>query len=106
MLHNKFKSKGLTTAEVNRARKKYGENKTAYKKNNMFLNGLLQIVKDPMTILLLVASTIYFISGKTSDGIFLAAAIILIAVISSYQKARSHNAVEKLKDYTKPFPNY
>jgi hypothetical protein len=32
------------------------------------------------------ASTIYFISGKTSDGIFLAAAIILIAVISSYQK--------------------
>jgi hypothetical protein len=35
MLHNKFKSKGLTTAEVNR-KKKYGENKTAYKKNNMF----------------------------------------------------------------------
>ena len=102
MLHNKFKIKGLTTAEVNRAREKYGENKTAYKKNNMFLNGLLQIVKDPMTILLLVASTIYFISGKTSDGIFLAAAIILIAVISSYQKARSHNALEKLKDYTKP----
>ncbi|MFV8351819.1 hypothetical protein [Flavobacterium sp. XS2P14] len=72
----------------------------------MFLNGLLQIVKDPMTILLLVASTIYFISGKTSDGIFLAAAIILIAIISSYQKARSHNALEKLKDYIKPFPNY
>lgn len=102
MLHNKFKIKGLTTAEVNRAREKYGENKTAYKKNNMFLHGLLQIVKDPMTILLLVASTIYFISGKTSDGIFLAAAIILIAIISSYQKARSHNALEKLKDYTKP----
>ena len=102
MLHNKFKIKGLTTAEVNRAKEKYGENKTAYKKNNMFLNGLLQIVKDPMTILLLVASTIYFISGKTSDGIFLAAAIILIAVISSYQKARSHNALEKLKEYTKP----
>jgi hypothetical protein len=31
-----------------------------------------------MTILL-VASTIYFIRGITSDGIFLAAAIILIA---------------------------
>ena len=102
MLYNKFKIKGLTTAEVNRAREKYGQNQIAYKKNNMFLNGLLQIVKDPMTILLLVASTIYFISGKTSDGIFLASAIILIALISSYQKARSHNALEKLKDFTKP----
>jgi hypothetical protein len=36
MLHNKFKSKGLTTAEVNRAREKYGENKTAYKKTICF----------------------------------------------------------------------
>ncbi|MFV8351818.1 cation-transporting P-type ATPase [Flavobacterium sp. XS2P14] len=36
MLHNKFKIKGLTTAEVNRARKKYGENKTAYKKTICF----------------------------------------------------------------------
>jgi Ca2+-transporting ATPase len=70
MLHNKFKSKGLTTAEVNRAREKYGENKTAYKKKQYVFKWLTSDCQDPMTILLLVASTIYFISGKTSDGIF------------------------------------
>jgi hypothetical protein len=39
-----------------------------------------------------------FHKRKTSDGIFLAAAIILIAVISSYQKAKSQR-FRKLKDY-------
>ncbi len=102
MNSNTFNINGLTDAQVVEAREKYGQNKTVYKKPNIFLNGLIQIVKDPMTILLLVASTIYFVSGKTSDGIFLASAIILIAAISSYQKARSHNALEKLKDFTKP----
>ena len=102
MLHNKFNSNGLTDAQVIAARKQYGQNKIAYKKTNRFLNALIQTVKDPMTILLLAASILYFISGKSSDGIFLASAIILIAVISSYQNARSHNALEKLKDFTKP----
>lgn len=93
---------GLASAQVHAAREKYGQNKTTFKKDNPFLKGLIQIVKDPMTILLMTASIIYFISGKISDGIFLASAIVLIAVISSYQKARSHNALEKLKDFTKP----
>ncbi|OCB78518.1 cation-translocating P-type ATPase [Flavobacterium crassostreae] len=99
---NKFKIKGLTDAQVIEAREKYGQNKVFYKKTNQFLKGLFIIVTEPMTILLFVASTIYFVSGKTSDGIFLASAIILIAVISSYQKARSRNALDKLKDFTKP----
>lgn len=102
MSPNKFNIEGLTDTQVIAAREKYGLNKIAYKKSNRFLNGLTQMVKEPMTILLLVASTIYFISGKTSDGIFLASAIILISIISSYQNARSHNALEKLKHFTKP----
>lgn len=102
MSPNKFNIEGLTDAQVIAARKKYGQNKIVYKKANRFLNTVTDIVKEPMTILLLVASTIYFISGKTSDGIFLASAILLISIISSYQNARSHNALEKLKDFTKP----
>lgn len=103
MSANKYnKIAGLSSAQVHAAREKYGQNKTTFKKDNPFLKGLIQIIKDPMTLLLMAASSIYFISGKISDGIFLASAIVLIAVISSYQKARSHNALEKLKDFTKP----
>ncbi|MEO8253253.1 MAG: cation-translocating P-type ATPase [Flavobacterium sp.] len=97
-----FEINGLTDSQVIVAREKYGHNKIAYKKNNPFLKGLFQMATEPMTILLFVASSIYFVSGKTSDGIFLASAIVLIAVLSSYQNARSRNALDKLKDFTKP----
>lgn len=102
MSSNNFQIKGLTDVQVIAAREKHGQNKIAYKKTNRFLTTLIELIKEPMTILLFVASTIYFVSGKTSDGLFLASAIILIAVISSYQNARSHNALEQLKDFTKP----
>jgi Ca2+-transporting ATPase len=102
MSSNQFKINGLTDIEVTAAREQYGSNNITYKKTNRFVDALLQLVKEPMTILLLVASILYFVSGKTSDGIFLASAIILISVISSYQNARSHNALEQLKNFTKP----
>lgn len=55
-----------------------------------------------MTILLLVASGIYFVSGKIGDGFFLTSAIVLVAMISLYQDSRSRNALEKLKDFVQP----
>jgi len=97
-----FNIKGLSTAEVIASRSKYGSNTVEYKNENTLLKAIVNFLQDPMVILLLVASLIYFISGKISDGIFLASAIILISLISSYQNARSRNALQKLKDFTKP----
>lgn len=97
-----FNIKGLSTAEVTASRSKYGSNTAEFKKENILLKAILNFLQDPMVILLLVASAIYFISGKISDGFFLASAILLISLISSYQNARSRNALQKLKDFTKP----
>ena len=66
------------------------------------LKTIVNYLQNKMFILLLVVSAIYFISGKISDGFFLASAILLISLISSYQNARSRNALQKLKDFTKP----
>jgi Ca2+-transporting ATPase len=66
---NQFNISGLDSEQVNLSREKFGRNKLDYKKENTFLDVLLRIVKEPMTILLLVASTIYFISGETGNGI-------------------------------------
>jgi Ca2+-transporting ATPase len=102
MTTNKFNTAGLTTAQVLAARKKYGQNVSSYKKTNRYTAAMIRMIKEPMMILLFVASSIYFISGKTADGFFLASAIVLIAAISSYQNARSRNALEQLKNFTKP----
>lgn len=94
--------KGLTDEEVLASRQKSGSNTLQYKKENGFLEALKSIAKEPMVILLLVASSVYFISGNINDGIFLAAAIVLVATISLYQDSRSRNALAKLKDFTQP----
>ncbi len=102
MTTNTFNINGLTNEEVITSRKKHGENTIILKEENHFLKAILKFLKDPMILLLLVASIIYFISGKTSDAIFLASAIVLVSLISSYQNARSRDALAKLKDFTKP----
>jgi Ca2+-transporting ATPase len=97
-----FNIKGLTTKQITASSEKYGRNTLSYKKENTVLDALKKLAKEPMIILLLVASLIYFVSGKTGDGIFLAAAIIIVSVISLYQDSRSRNALEKLKTLTQP----
>lgn len=94
--------KGLTAKEVLESRKKYGKNQVDYKKENGFWKAVKSLIKEPMVLLLLVAALLYFISGDTGDGIFLASAIVLVATISLYQDSRSRNALEKLKAYTEP----
>lgn len=71
--------KGLSAAEVLLSRKKHGPNSVDYKEENGFLQALKSIAKEPMVLLLLFTAAIYFISGKTGDGIFMAAAILLVA---------------------------
>lgn len=100
---NNFNIEGLNEEQVINARKEFGANTLEYKKENGFIDALRSLAKEPMVILLLAASTIYFISGKTGDGIFLASAIVLVATISLYQDSRSRNALEKLKNFTQPY---
>ncbi len=100
MPENNFNNLGLTEIQVNESRKKFGANKLEYKKENGFIDAVKRVVTEPMVLLLLVASAIYFISGKTGDAIFMAASIVLISIISLYQDSRSRNALEKLKLFT------
>jgi len=97
-----FEIQGLSDEAVERSRKTHGENIMSYRKEDGFWDALKSIAKEPMVILLIVASSIYFISGNSGDGIFLALAIVLVASISFYQDSRSRIALEKLKNLTQP----
>ena len=98
-----FHTKGLTDQQVQESRSRHGFNKTDQKKENSFLIAAKSLLKEPMFLLLLAASTIYFISGKTGDGIFMVSAIVLVAAISFYQESRSRNAIDALRKLTQPF---
>lgn len=102
MTQSNFNIQGLSNQQVIASRKQYGSNQTDYKKESGFWNALKSIAQEPMIILLLLASTIYFIIGDVADGIFLASAILLDAVLTLFQDSRSRNALEKLKEFTQP----
>jgi len=96
-----FRVEGLTTEQVLESRARYGRNEVAKAKNN-FLSVLKDTLTEPMVLLLLVAALLYFLSGKTHDGIFMTSAIIMVTGISWYQESKSRNALEELKTLTQP----
>ena len=102
MAQNNFNVQGLTQIEVLASREKFGKNVVEYDHKNPLIDAIKGFLKDPMVILLLVASVIYFVSGQTGDGIFMVVAIALVSGISMYQDARSRNALEKLQDLSQP----
>ena len=93
---------GLNDEGVLSAARQYGYNQVKRKERNAFLELLLDLLKEPMVILLLVTSTIYFITGNKGDAVFLAVSIVFVTAISIFQDRRSRSALKKLKALTAP----
>lgn len=93
---------GLTKNEVLLSRTKNGSNSLEHQNKNNFLSSLIEMVKEPMFLLLITATSVYFITGKYGDGIFMTGAIVLVSTISLYQESRSRTAIESLKKLTQP----
>jgi len=97
-----FNIQGLTDEQIKITREKFGKNNLNYKQENSVLDALKKLAREPMIILFLVASVIYFVSGQLGDGIFLASAVIIVSVISLYQDSRSRSALQELKTLSQP----
>jgi Ca2+-transporting ATPase len=93
---------GLNKVEVEQSRIKNGFNAIEHQKKNNLLSSIIEMVKEPMFLLLLTATSIYFITADYGNGIFMAAAILLVSTISLYQESKSRNAIEALHKLTQP----
>ncbi|NIJ52581.1 cation-translocating P-type ATPase [Dyadobacter arcticus] len=93
---------GLTTDQVSQSRATHGENKIEDTSKSGLLTAILGLVKEPMLILLIAASAIYFLTDSLGEGLFMLGAIIVISAISIYQDTKSRNALAELKTLTQP----
>lgn len=93
---------GLTKVEVGQSRIQNGYNSTDRQKKNHLLSSFIEMIKEPMFLLLLTATSIYFITADYGNGIFMATAILLVSAISLYQESKSRNAIEALHKLTQP----
>ncbi len=102
MNETKLEIKGLSNEEVARSRAKNGLNSLDHQDKNTFLSSLIEMVKEPMFLLLITAASVYFITGDYGNGIFMTAAIILVSAISLYQESKSRSAIESLRKLSQP----
>ncbi|MCC6384592.1 MAG: cation-translocating P-type ATPase [Bacteroidia bacterium] len=95
--------KGLTDEELQISRDKYGYNQVEAVKERHGYRLLLDILKEPMLILLMAVAVIYLITGDYAEAVFMAVAIVAVSAISFYQDNRSQKALKELKQLNEPF---
>ena len=93
---------GLNDEEVLFNRNKYGINKRKSKNTNRFLQSLADVVLEPLFIILVLTSFIYFLLGEFSEGIIMLVALSFVSGISLFQENRSRNAVAALNKLSSP----
>lgn len=97
--------KGLTDSELKKSREQFGFNQSTDIQASAWYTLLIDILKDPMLVLLIAVSIIYWIVGNYSEALFMLAAIIAVSGISFYQDNRSKKALEELKLLNEPLSN-
>src|SRR5690625_4888409 len=94
--------KGLSPEEVLASQKEYGYNSMKVTQRNSWVNLLLNVLKEPMLLLLIAVAAIYLIVGDYGEAIFMLGAIIIVSGISFYQDTRSKKALEALEKLNEP----
>lgn len=87
---------GLSPDEVLRSRKQHGRNVFSDHQLPFFVRLIVEVVTEPMFILLLFACGIYLLLGEWTEGMIMIFALALVSGISVYQSIRSDRATKSL----------
>lgn len=93
---------GLTDAEATRRLLDEGPNELASAQSRGPLKIALEVAREPMFLLLVVASSLYFFMGKLGDAVLLLASVLLVMVITIVQERRTERSLEALRDLSSP----
>ena len=88
--------RGLTNNEVVISREKNGSNIQQQRKKESLIKKILNIFKEPMFLLLIIAASVYFIVGEYADGITMLIFVLAVCTIEFIQEAKTDKALEEL----------
>ena len=92
---------GLTNEEVSKRQKQYGLNILPSKKEKTIFEIFFSGFKDPIVIVLLVASLLSFIAGETIDAIAIILIILLDLVLGTIQEYNANKSAKALQNLIK-----
>lgn len=91
---------GLKQQEVESLRTQYGANEFTKPKERGLLFELLDVFKEPLMVILFIASGMSFLVGEYQDGIGICMAVLLGIIIGRVTEGRSKKAAESLAKMT------
>ena len=94
--------KGLSDSEVKKAQQQYGDNAIKGEQNSAWYSLLFDIIKEPMTLILIAVSIIYVLVGDLGEAAFMFVAIVAVTGISFYQDSRNQKALQELEKLNEP----
>jgi Ca2+-transporting ATPase len=94
--------RGLSAAEAARRLAADGRNELPTDGAGGLLYLALEVVREPMIGLLLVAGAIYLALGSVGEAVVLGIGILLIIAIELYQEWRAERALEALRELSSP----
>ena len=94
--------RGLTDEQVKESRREFGFNQMDNRSGSTWFSLFLEIIKEPMLLLLIAVAVIYVIVGNYSEALFMVGAIVAVSAISFYQDNRSKKALEALEKLNEP----
>ena len=93
---------GLTTAEVAERRERDGFNELPGAGRRGLLADIAAILREPMSLLLLVCGGIYLAVGDRQEAFMLLGFVIFIMVLTLFQERKTEHALESLRDLASP----
>lgn len=93
---------GLSESDADVRLRSEGHNELPSTKKVSFYSNILEVVREPMFILLVACGVVYFVLGDTREAIMLIGFVFVIIGITLYQERKTERALDALRDLSSP----
>ena len=93
---------GLSSTEASNRLKQFGYNELLSAKPRSVWTIALEVIKEPMFVLLLSCAGLYVLLSDYGEGVFMFSSIFLMIAITLYQSQKTERAIEALKSLASP----
>jgi len=93
---------GIGEAEAAARLQKDGFNELASARSHGLLRIILEVVREPMFVMLVAAGVLYLCMGELTDALMLLGFVVVVMTITIVQERRTEHALEALRDLSSP----
>lgn len=94
-------TKGLSTKEAKSRIKQYGLNEIKHEKKVSKIGIFLKQFKDPLILMLIIATVISLLVGDITNAIIILVIICISSILTAFQEFKSENTMKKLLELVK-----